>query len=50
MWGFYRAQSVGSDRAALNHALEVMELASPHFTRPELVSAIAAARGKLATM
>ncbi len=50
MWGFYRAQSAGSDRNALANALEVMELASPHFKRPELASAIAEARSKLATM
>lgn len=50
MWGFVRAQSVGSDRAALTHAVEVMELASPHFTRPELVSAITEARNKIAKM
>lgn len=49
-WGFYRAQSAGSDRAALAHAVEVMELASPHFTRPELVAAIADGRSKLAQM
>jgi putative intracellular protease/amidase len=47
MWGFYRAQSTGSDRAALIHALDVMELAAPHFTRPELASAIAEARARL---
>ena len=50
MWGFYRAQSVGSDRSALTHAVEIMELALPHFSRPELVSAIAEARSKLATL
>jgi putative intracellular protease/amidase len=50
MWGFYRAQSVGSDRDALTNAVEVMELASPHFSRPELTSAIAEGRSKLAKM
>lgn len=50
MWGFFRAQSAGSDRDALTHAVEVMELASPHFKRPELTTAIAEARGKLANM
>ena len=49
-WGYFRAQSAGTDRVALAHALEVMELASPHFTRPELVSGIAEARAKLAKM
>jgi len=50
MWGFFRAQSAGSDRAALAHAVELMELASPHFTRPELTTAIAEGRSKLAQM
>jgi putative intracellular protease/amidase len=50
MWGFFRAQSAGSDRAALANAVEVMELALPHFSRPELVSGIAEARSKLAKM
>lgn len=48
MWGFFRAQSAGSDRAALAHAVEMMELAAPHFSRPELVAAIADGRSKLA--
>lgn len=50
MWGFFRAKSAGSDRAALTHAVEVMELAAPHFSRPELVSAIAEGRSKLAQL
>jgi putative intracellular protease/amidase len=50
MWGFFRAQSAGSDRDALTNAVEVMELASPYFTRPELASAIADARSKIAKM
>ena len=50
MWGFFRAQSAGSDRAALTNAVEVMELALPHFSRPELVSGIAEARSKLPKM
>ena len=50
MWGFVRAQSAGSDREALTKALEVMELASPHFKRPELASAIEDARNKIAKM
>jgi putative intracellular protease/amidase len=50
MWGFFRAQSAGSDRDTLTNALEVMELALPHFSRPELVSGIAEARSKLAKM
>lgn len=50
MWGFFRAQSAGSDRDALTNAVEVMELALPHFSRPELVSGIAEARSKIAKM
>lgn len=50
MWGFFRAQSAGSDRDALTNAVEVMELTAPHFKRPELTSAIAEARSKLAKM
>lgn len=50
MWGYFRAQEAGSDRAALANALEVMEIAKPHFSPPELVAAIADARGKLATL
>ena len=50
MWGFFRAQSAGSDRDVLTNAVEVMELTSPHFTRPELTSAIAEGRSKLAKM
>ncbi len=50
MWGFYRAQSVGLDHDALTKAVEVMELALPHFSRPELTSAIAEGRSKLAKM
>ncbi len=50
MWGFYRAQSAGSDRDTLTNAVEVMELALPHFSRPELVAGIAEARSKLAKM
>lgn len=50
MWGFFRAQSAGSDRGGLTNAVDVMELALPHFSRPELVAAIAEARGKLATI
>ena len=50
MWGFFRAQSAGTDRAALTSAVEVMELALPHFSRPELVSGIAEAKSKIAKM
>lgn len=50
MWGFFRALSAGADRAMLTNAVEVMELVSPHFTRPELVSAITEARSKITKM
>jgi putative intracellular protease/amidase len=50
MWGFFRAQSANLDRDALAHAVEMMELALPHFSRPELVSGLAEARSKLAKM
>ena len=50
MWGYYRAQAAGSDSAALANGLEVMELAKPHFSRPELVAAIADARSKLGNL
>jgi putative intracellular protease/amidase len=50
MWGFFRAQSAGSDRDALTNAVEVMELALPHFSRPELTSAIAEGRSKLSKL
>lgn len=49
-WGFYWAQAAGSDRAELAKAVDVMELALPHFSRPELVSALADAKGKIAAM
>lgn len=50
MWGFYRAQSLGSDRAMLTQAVEVMELAAPHFKEPRLASAIAEGRNRIAKM
>lgn len=50
IWGYYRAQTVGSDRAALSQAIEIMELASPHFNEPELAAALAEARDRLAEM
>lgn len=48
MWGFFRAQNAGSDRKVLAEAVEIMELALPHFSRPELTTAIAEGRSKLA--
>ncbi|WP_439569344.1 type 1 glutamine amidotransferase domain-containing protein [Sphingopyxis sp.] len=47
MWGFYRAKTPGADRAMLEKAVAVMEIAQPHFAEPQLVTAIAEARGKL---
>jgi putative intracellular protease/amidase len=47
-WGLFHARSAGSDRVALTQAIDVMELASPHFKKPELATAIAEARGKIA--
>lgn len=47
MWGFHRAKAVGADRAALAKAVEVMEIAQPHFAEPQLVAAIAESRSKL---
>jgi putative intracellular protease/amidase len=49
-WGFFRAQSAGSDREVLTNAVEVMELASPHFKNPEVTAAITEARSQLAAM
>ena len=50
MWGYFRAQSAGPDRKALTHAVEIMELASPHFKQEEVTTAIAEARKKLEQM
>lgn len=50
MWGFYRARTVGSDREALSQAVEIMELALPHFDQPQLAAALAEARQKLAAL
>lgn len=48
MWGFYRARTAGSDREALSQAAAIMELALPHFDKPELAAALADARKRLA--
>ena len=48
--GLFHARSAGSDRGALMQAIEVMELASPHFKRPELASALEEARSRIAKM
>lgn len=50
IWGYYRAQSAGSDRAALSHAVDMMELAATHFSQPELVEAISNGRRLLSDM
>jgi putative intracellular protease/amidase len=49
-WGFFRATSAGTDRTVLAQAVDVMELVSPHFQRPQFVTALAQARSKLAAM
>lgn len=48
MWGFYRAKAAANDRAALATAVEVMEIAAPHFPEPQLHEAIAEQRARLA--
>lgn len=48
IWGYYRALQANGDPALLAPALEVMELAQPHFPEPELAKAIATARAMLA--
>lgn len=50
MWGFYRARVAGNDRAALAGAVEVMEIAQPHFAEPRLAAAITEHRTRLAAM
>lgn len=49
MWGFYRAKAAGDDRQAVAKALDVMEIAAPHFSQPQLAEAITEARARLAT-
>lgn len=48
MWGFYRAKAAGDDPKALAGAIEVMEIAQPHFAEPQLVAAITDSRSRLA--
>lgn len=48
MWGLFRSRTVGADREALSQAVDIMELALPHFDKPELAAAIAEARSRLA--
>lgn len=50
MWGFYRAKAAGNDRAALARAVEVMEIAQPHYAEPRLAAAITENRTRLAGM
>lgn len=48
MWGFYRAKAAANDRSALATAVQVMEIAAPHFPEPQLHEAIAQHRARLA--
>jgi len=50
MWGYYRAMAAAGDRTALAKAVEVMELAAPHFAEPKLTAAITDAKAKLDSM
>lgn len=49
IWGYYRAMQAEGDAAILAPALEIMELAYPHFPEPQLADAIAQAKAMLAT-
>ncbi|MBU0823678.1 MAG: type 1 glutamine amidotransferase domain-containing protein [Alphaproteobacteria bacterium] len=48
-WGLYRSKTPGADRKMIEGAITAMEVALPHYDEPRLVTAIAEARGKLAT-
>lgn len=48
IWGYYRSQAAGDDRAGLERGLAIMELAAPYFPEPQLQTAIEAAKAKLA--
>lgn len=50
IWGYYRALAAGNDRVGLKTGLTVMELAQPYFPDPQLQSAIAETRAKLAAV
>ncbi len=47
-WGLYRSKTPGGDRKLIEGAIAAMETALPHYDEPQLVTAIAEARGKLA--
>ncbi|MBJ7440042.1 MAG: type 1 glutamine amidotransferase domain-containing protein [Sphingopyxis sp.] len=47
-WGLYRSKTPGADRKLIEGAITAMEVALPHYDKPQLVAAIAEARGKLA--
>lgn len=47
IWGYYRSLEAGDDRAMLQSALTIMELAQPRFPDPQLDEAIADARSRL---
>lgn len=48
IWGYYRSIEAGNDRALLEPAVRIMELALPHFPEPQLETAIRDARSRLA--
>jgi len=50
MWGFYRAKTAGDDRPGLAKAIEVMEIAAPHYPEPQLATAISENRARLAAL
>jgi putative intracellular protease/amidase len=50
MWGFYRAKSAGDDRIGLTRAIEVMEIAAPHYPEPQLKAAITESKARLAAL
>lgn len=47
IWGYYRSIEAGEDRAMLEPAVRIMELALPHFPEPQLETAIREARSRL---
>ncbi len=50
MWGFYRAKAAGDDRLGLTRAIEVMEIAAPHYPEPQLAAAITESKARLAAL
>lgn len=50
IWGYYRSLEAGDDKAMLESALTIMEMARPRFAEPQLDEAIAEARERLAQL